>query len=563
MSVQPSSILISYNVYLRMTLDRKKALGAYYTSYEVAKVLTDWAIRRSDELVLEPSFGACKFLTASFDRLQSLGSTTPLQYLYGVDIDQCAFYKYLVEEFDLDENIDHFICSDFFAIERTTFETAFDVIVGNPPYVSYHNLSNEERIICREKCSEFGFKLNGKFSLWLPFTIHAISLLKEDGRLALVLPTSLVEADYAKTFIDFLSKNFDETTIIKVRNRLFKSSGTNEKSAILLCEGYRSQFNPKSITYLIARDQKEVKGILANRANNTCKNVSDNNKVYFSELGYYPGLDELLSKFNTVQLGELFNVKIGLVTGHNKFFIVNKDDIIINQLPCDQVHYVISKKHHYNTNNITTSGLNELYDMNEYVCLFTTVGTDYNREETQNYLSLVEEEYIQNSKTFKKRAVWHSINTEKTPTAFLKYMSNSGPVLIKNSAKVTSTNNLHRLYCKSKLTSDDIKFTSVALQSSLSQLVSELTGKSYGSGILKMEPSTTKLIPIFNPSAYAFDKLELDKAFRKIGNCLKGGDWFGAVHIADCFFEVVTKRKYSLFTMPLLHECRENRLSHG
>ena len=45
--------------------------------------------------LLEPSFGACGFLEAAADRLREAGAASPLDQLYGCDIDEEAFTKYL------------------------------------------------------------------------------------------------------------------------------------------------------------------------------------------------------------------------------------------------------------------------------------------------------------------------------------------------------------------------------------------------------------------------------------------------------------------------------------
>ncbi|SHL98956.1 N-6 DNA Methylase [Hymenobacter psychrotolerans DSM 18569] len=68
-------------------LQEKKQNGIYYTPDLAAQILTRWAIRQPTDIVLEPSFGGCGFLTATRDRLLEIGNKQPQDRLYGCDID--------------------------------------------------------------------------------------------------------------------------------------------------------------------------------------------------------------------------------------------------------------------------------------------------------------------------------------------------------------------------------------------------------------------------------------------------------------------------------------------
>ena len=44
------------------SLEMRKELGAYYTPSALSQVMSDWAIRKPTDKILEPSFGGCGFL---------------------------------------------------------------------------------------------------------------------------------------------------------------------------------------------------------------------------------------------------------------------------------------------------------------------------------------------------------------------------------------------------------------------------------------------------------------------------------------------------------------------
>ncbi|MGA1841890.1 MAG: hypothetical protein ACMUIU_14825 [bacterium] len=59
------------------TYDDKKKIGAFYTPSEASLILCGWAIRSSEDRILEPSFGGCDFLEQAKFRLELLGAKTP------------------------------------------------------------------------------------------------------------------------------------------------------------------------------------------------------------------------------------------------------------------------------------------------------------------------------------------------------------------------------------------------------------------------------------------------------------------------------------------------------
>ena len=50
-----------------------RALGAYYTPADLARPLSEWAIRKPGDRVFDPSFGEGVFLSCGVERLLALG----------------------------------------------------------------------------------------------------------------------------------------------------------------------------------------------------------------------------------------------------------------------------------------------------------------------------------------------------------------------------------------------------------------------------------------------------------------------------------------------------------
>ena len=176
----------------------RRELGIFYTPSEATRILCNWAIRTPVDLVLEPSFGACGFLEASRSRLRELASSNPTENLFGCDIDPRAFSEFLIPKFDDGNLAARFKNLDFLSITPEEFPVnAFDAIIGNPPYVSHHNISALRKKALADLMS-LDIPMDSKASLWAYFIVHSLKFLKVGGRIAWILPSSFLHADYSQ-----------------------------------------------------------------------------------------------------------------------------------------------------------------------------------------------------------------------------------------------------------------------------------------------------------------------------------------------------------------------------
>ncbi|MBF4333571.1 SAM-dependent methyltransferase, partial [Vibrio anguillarum] len=170
--------------------------------------------------------------------------------IYGVDIDEHAFQILDSKFVNYIDKKKRFILKDFIQVNSSEFLTnEFNVVLGNPPYVSMHNMTNEQRKSCDKvlRNSPFSAKTMGRnASLWAFFLLHSLAFLKEGGRVAWVLPSSLLHADYAEKLLEVHQKHFKQIKILKLAERFFKEEGAKETSIILLAEGFHKKETPQS-----------------------------------------------------------------------------------------------------------------------------------------------------------------------------------------------------------------------------------------------------------------------------------------------------------------------------
>ena len=179
-----------------------KNLGAYYTDVQIADFLVNWAIRRLDDSILDPSFGGGVFLRSACKRLRRLHGN-PCNSVFGVEVDPSVHRRIsekLVDEFAVKP--EHLKASDFLALKSSSFKPV-TAVVGNPPFIRYQRFSGESRANGLRRAKEAGVKISELASSWVPFLIHSTSLLSQGGRLAMVVPAEIGHARYAQRLLAF------------------------------------------------------------------------------------------------------------------------------------------------------------------------------------------------------------------------------------------------------------------------------------------------------------------------------------------------------------------------
>lgn len=77
----------------------------------------------------------------------------------------------------------------------------FDFIVGNPPYITYSNLSQEERTFIKDK---YETCRQGKFDYCYAFIEHSIKSLSSEGKMSYLIPSSIFKTVFGNKLREFM-----------------------------------------------------------------------------------------------------------------------------------------------------------------------------------------------------------------------------------------------------------------------------------------------------------------------------------------------------------------------
>jgi len=535
-------------------ISEKKQYGVFYTPKRVADVLCKWAIRSKSDKVLEPSFGGCDFLESSRSRFIEIGlqKTIAERRLYGADVDPSAFST--LSTFLANPN-GHFKQKDFLSLSINSFpvsDAGFDVVVGNPPYVSHHNMSDEQKKTALKSINNGDFELGGKASLWAYFVLHSLSFLKPGGRMAWVLPSSFLYSDYAKQVREILSNRFEKCLLINLHERLFISDGTEEISVITLCEGLVESNPHPNMQIISASNTSEIEKVIErweSKKSNGKSNIQASNRLSNAEMRKL--FEQLSADSFTKQLGDLFDIQIGIVSGANSFFILNSENWKKHSLSDKVASYVLTKFRFAKGVTLEQEDVETILQIGEDCLLVDTSKTDKINDKLQEYLDSFPKDKIETITTFvrrKRSGIWHRFNDKRIPDALFPYMQNKGTWIVINKARINATNSIHRLYRRSEVTEKELKLAAISILTTFSQLSAEIEGRTYGAGVLKHEPSEAAKIKLLMPEV---ELEKIDSTIKKIDSLLRQGLHQQARKLADEFllehYSGDTKYSYSFF----------------
>lgn len=432
-----------------------------------------------------------------------------MKQIFGCDLDPAAF-GFLQTELGEPVDTDRFHLGDFLTFSTPNhWPKSFDVVIGNPPYLPYRKIDTVGRKVARKALSKFGFEADLRSSLWVYFVALSCRDLKPGGRMAFVLPGSFLHANYAGDLRTFIASQFERTHAFELKERLFLGDGTEERSILLCAEGKRTNPRPSNetqsdIELTVCDTLSEIAEVLHKwRVGLLTTNVKCGSSVR-------DGLTARASKmFNEIQdcgftssLGEVLDVRIGLVTGNNKFFVLSDADRKRLDLSARNLSRVLSKFRYAPGLTFSRGEHSKRLKVGVRGYLVNCAVPDKAPSALQAYLDGYGDDARDACKTFKKRRNWAQPDDGNPPDAFFPVMHHGGPRLVLNPQNIQCTNTVHRAYFKPRVSDTKRRLIALSLLSTFSQLSAEIEGRSYGAGVLKHEPREAERIAIVLPNLH-------------------------------------------------------------
>ena len=484
--------------------DAEKLRGGYYTPPELAAWLCRWAIRKPTERVLEPSCGDGAFLEAAIDRFESIGLLSQFAIanrLKGIEVNpQEAEKASLRLGQSLGSCSTHIVHSgDFFTWWRQQNDGEFDVVVGNPPFIRYRNFPEDYRSIAMDLLTQQGLEANRLTNIWVPFVVAATQCLREGGRLALVLPAELLQVSYANQLRGYLVSKFSRIDIITCNQLLFEKA--EQEIVLVLAEGAQpaphigddcrvtmTEFD--TVTEIVERSPYSI---LANTQPKTVRHESEKWLKYLLTPVEIDLMRELRQSTAITNLSSHASVDVGVVTGKNDFFVLGRERLTELKLAEFAVP-LISRSRQLKGAFIECRDWINLDASGERVHLLhlAPINDSTLSEPLSKYIKMGEDEEVDRGYKCSNRSPWYAVPSVWEPDGFLLRQIYDFPRIVLNSAGATCTDTIHRLNCI-----DEPEKVITNTYTFLTGASAEIEGRSYGGGILALEPSEAErlLVP--------------------------------------------------------------------
>lgn len=510
-------------------VEKRRLLGRFDTPRPIAQALATWAIRKPNEKVLEPSVGGGVFVRSSERRLRDLGSTSPRGQIFACDIDPDACSAIVNYGWSIRQTY----CDDFLLIRENRLPLV-DTVIGNPPYLRLARFSREYCETVRSEMNRFAFA-PGKSSLWAVFVVKAYSRLKVGGRIAFVLPEAVLHTDYGRHLLDWVSARFSSTVLISVRERCFLTEGTKERVVFALFDGAHKGPSNGARIVEYKRVEDAIRVLESDELSQEqwreapCVNGYSIPQAISREA---EGLVHQLQESElTESLGDLAKVLIGVVTGDNGFFVLSESQRLEYGLSRRHMMPIVSRfAETCKGLDVTGECWEDSMAAGNRVWLFSPSPKSVDSR-VHKYLNGYDEALRLANRTFGKRESWQTPDDGFCPDAFLQYMGTSGPRMVLNSGGFNCTNSVHRVQFSGPLSRVRKRILVLSIHSSWAQLSAEVTGRTYGSAVLKLEPSEAKRL--WFPAVRRYSVREVNNLWSDCEALIKEGSLDSATELID------------------------------
>ena len=321
----------------KKTLEERRLFGQFSTPNDLAREIIGYGLQLvedKDISFLEPAIGTGSFYSA----LLAETSVSRNISATGYEIDEQIFFA--AQQLWKDENLVLFN-EDF--TQSTPTETV-NLLVCNPPYVRHHLLkSDEKRRLCTTVKDETNITLSGLAGLYCHFLLLAHKWLKPDAICGWLIPSEFMDVNYGIALKEYLLKHVHLLRVHRYNPSECKFDDALVSSAVVwfkneMIDGdYEVEFSFGG-THHRPLVQKQIKKSTLIKESKWTRFPTQEIRNPQNDSQYY--------------LNNFFDIKRGIATGDNGFFILNKEQIENFNLDMDYFTPILPSPRNLKTDRI-------------------------------------------------------------------------------------------------------------------------------------------------------------------------------------------------------------------
>ncbi len=394
----------------------------------------------------------------------------------------------------------------------------FNLLLCNPPYVRHHHIQKlEKRRLQQRGEQETGIKLSEQAGLYGHFLLCCHNWMVDSGLAGWLIPGEFMSVNYGKQIREYLltrvtllhihsfnanDVQFDDA-LVSSTIVWFKKVCPSDDATVKLTYG-GTLLKPeiaKNISHHYLHNKTKWNGIFFEEDTGKCQ-TQVNIKTPKANILLTSGEEQL-------RIADFFDVKRGIATGGNKYFILNEEQIREYSISKEFLTPVLPNPRYLKINLIETDDCGDpVLDQKLYLltCDLAEKEVESLYPTLWQYLQKGVAEEINKRYLCRSRRFWYIQEKRSDCTFLCAYMGRYSSTkdnpfrFILNLSRATATNAYHILYPKAVLKRilDDnpemIKLVWQGLEAlSVNFLIQE--GRVYGGGMHKMEPNELANVP--------------------------------------------------------------------
>jgi len=369
----------------------------------------------------------------------------------------------------------------------------FNLIICNPPYVRHHHLdSSDKERMQRMSFRTSGMKLSGLTGLYCYFLGISHAWMQDDGIGGWLIPSEFMDVNYGRALKNYL---LNEVTLLRIHR--FDPNDTQFPDALV----------SSAVVFFKKSKPLENHTIVFSYGGNLhqprlLSDISSRELTDETKWTRFPTA-KVRIKTKYPKISDFFQIKRGIATGDNKFFIMNRDQISERRLPMEAFRPILPSPRYLPCNEVLSdpTGMpmleRQLFVLDTKLPLFEI---EENHPHLFNYLEQAETGGTLDRYICRHRRPWYSQDARPPAPIVCTYLGRSDAKggrpfrFILNNSKATVANVYLAMYPVGFLARSlkrnpslirDVWEALNALQPY--QLLDE--GRVYGGGLHKLEPS--------------------------------------------------------------------------
>jgi N-6 DNA Methylase len=454
--------------------EKRREAGAIYTPSAIVESMCDWAASAHEqpERIVDPGAGSGRFLWSAAKRF-------PLSRLVAIEKDPLAalMLRANAKVLGLANRLDVLV-ADYCRVELRPVKGT-TLFIGNPPYVRHHALDETTKQWLFDTAAKYGIKASKLAGLHIYFFLKTLELSKPGDIGAFITSSEWLDVNYGLLLRKLLTEELGGAALHILDPAVAAFPGTNTTAAITC---FNIGKKPEALKVREVADISALNGLQAGKLVpwNVVKETSRWSTLFRPKIGV---------PSDHIELGELFRVHRGQVTGANNIWVTQSNPFGIDR---EFLIPTITR-----ARELIAAG--EVLEEMGHLKFVLDLPRDLDclsgcqRKAIDEFLKWAKLNGAADGFVARNRQKWWSVGLKTPAPIVCTYMARRAPAFVRNKAGARLLNIAHGLYPRETLSDQHL----TAVVKWLRVNVRIESGRIYAGGLAKFEPKEVErlLVP--------------------------------------------------------------------